>query len=227
MLSVILPTYQEKDNILNVINALEKVLGGMGLAGFEIIVVDDDSPDGTAGLVKREKPDVGLLVRKDKRGLASAVIDGIAISQGGVVCVLDADMSHPPELIEKLYDKLLKGNDLVVASRLVGGGGVEQWPFHRKLLSMVGRVLVMPITQVRDTMSGFFMFKKCILDGVEITPRGYKILLDILVKAKYKSVIEVPYIFRNREYGQSKINPKIILEYLRQIAGIYRTKIFE
>ena len=225
MLSILLPTFNEKDNIVKVIDIIEHNLSSTIIEQYEIVVIDDNSPDGTAAIVSSERPQVRVIVRTKDKGLSAAVIEGIKQAKGEIICVLDADLSHPPELINQLYQKLMTGFDMVVASRLVAGGGVEEWPVYRRLMSLVGRMLAWPLTPVKDTMSGYFIFRKECLKETSLVARGYKILLEILVKGRISNVCEVAYIFRNRELGQSKINKNVISQYIIQVLGLYWFKI--
>ncbi|OGH59413.1 MAG: hypothetical protein A2725_01125 [Candidatus Magasanikbacteria bacterium RIFCSPHIGHO2_01_FULL_33_34] len=190
--------------------------------GFEpeIIIIDDNSNDGTQQFVEEyshNSPYKTKLIERKERGLATAVIRGFTETEADVLCVMDADLSHPPALIPKLIENS-KSFDIVLPCRNMIGGGAEEWPIHRKLTSMFATSLVklLGIT-VRDPMSGFFLIHKKVIEDVKLNPIGYKILLEILVKGKYKNYIEVPYIFRNRAVGNSKMSGKIIGQYLKHL----------
>jgi len=136
--------------------------------------------------------------------------------------VIDADLSHPPELIPKLIAPLQNGEaDLVVASRLIEGGGVEKWPWPRRLLSRFATMMAMPLVPVKDPMSGYFFLKADVIRGASLVPRGYKIGLEILAKAKYDKVVEIPYLFLGRDVGTSKMDAKVHWDYLVQLAHLY------
>lgn len=222
-ISVLVPTYNEAENIRELIRRIARALEG---ASYEILIVDDDSPDRTWEVAAAESAGspVRVLRRRDERGLASAVVAGIGAAEGELIAVLDADLSHPPELLPMLYRRILSGADLVVASRIISGGGVEDWPVHRRALSWFGRLLARPLTPVRDNMSGYFMLRREALDGVALRARGYKILLEILVRSRIGTVEELPYLFLNRGIGQSKMTLGTHLDYLRQLAGLYTTR---
>jgi dolichol-phosphate mannosyltransferase len=225
MISIILPTYNEAKNILKL---MEDLRFNLKDRKYEIIVVDDNSQDNTAKVVlgmKKRFP-VKVIMRGSKLGLSSAVIAGINSAKGDMICVMDADLSHPASLIPKLIRAVESGSDLVIGSRLVKDGGVENWPFHRKLISWFATLLAMPLTRVKDPMSGFFLFKKEILVNAKLNPLSYKILLEILVKGKQKKVKEIPYMFRNREMGKSKIGFRVYFDYLRHIFRLYHYKLF-
>ena len=225
MLSIVVPTLNEAENIKALIPQLKKALKKRP---YEIVLVDDNSQDGTPeiinDLIKKKHP-IKFVVRKTERGLATAVIEGFRQAKGDFIAVMDADLSHPPEVIPKLYDYGLKGVDVVVASRYIKGGGVEQWPFIRRLTSKTATQFARILTRVRDPMSGCFMFRKSILKIDDLRPIGYKILLEILVKCPYHSFVEIPYIFRNRFVGKSKLGSKVISQYLRHLLRLYTYKI--
>ena len=223
MISIIIPTFNESKNIELLIPKIADVLAKD--FDYEVIVVDDDSPDGTAEVVRSfmRKYPVRVIVRKDKRGLASAVIDGFNVAKGDKLCVMDADLSHPPTLLPELFAALDK-HDVAVGSRLVKGGGSESWPFYRKLISWCAQLLSRPLTNVKDTMSGFFALKKKVIENVDVEAYGYKILLEVLVVGDYDSVTEVPFTFLNRSFGKSKIGVAVEIEYLKQLIHLYKHK---
>ena len=221
LLSVITPTFNEAENIENLAVRIDRALSG---GGYELIVVDDNSPDGTGKIAEKLslKYPVRVLNRRGRPDLALAVLDGFKIAKGGLLCVIDADLSHPPEIIPEMVEFMkLKDADIVVASRLAKGGGTDNWPVSRKLLSVFGALLAMPLTAVRDSGSGFFLLKKEVIGGVPLFPRGYKTLLEILVKSGSNKAVEFPYIFRNRAAGKTKLSLKIHLAYLAHLAGLY------
>ena len=203
---------------------IEKSLKGIA---HELIVVDDNSPDGTwkiAGAFKN----VRVIRRIGERGLATAVIRGFHEARADVIGVMDADQSHPPNKLPELIKPILaKKAELVVGSRLVKGGAVEEWPFVRKMTSWGGRLLARPLTPVKDIMSGFFFFRKSVIKGVELKPIGYKILLEILVKGHYDKALEIAYVFRNREVGQSKLNANEYWNYVKHLWRLYCWKLFK
>lgn len=216
MLSIIVPTYNEKNNLSELTARIKAQV-----SDAEMIVVDDNSPDGTADFARH----LGLkvLVRPTRQGLASAVIDGFKISRGDVICVMDADLSHPPEVIPEMLRIIRSGAaDLVIGSRLVPGGGSRDWSWYRKAFSELARMPAKPLTDIKDFTSGFFMLKKSVIDGVELNPIGFKICLEIIAKGKYQKVIEVPYIFADRRGGKSKMGPFEITEYFVQLGLLYK-----
>jgi len=228
MLSVIVPTYNERDNIRAL---LARTLAAFGkLEGpAELLVVDDDSPDGTAEEALAAAKDLGaadrvrVVVRTEDRGLARAVMAGFGEARGEVLAVMDADLSHPPELLPGLFAPIHHGEaELTVASRRVPGGGVENWPLRRRFASWFAGALARPLVPVRDTTSGYFMVKRECIEGVEFRPLGYKIGLEVFARAKCASVKEVPFTFTDRRAGASKLTGWVCLAYLVQLAGLYR-----
>jgi len=194
-------------------------------------VVDDDSPDGTWQVAEdygRRHPEAGIHVvrRQRERGLSSAVIEGFTRARGDVLAVMDADLSHPPTVLPRLADAVEGGADLAVGSRRVPGGGADHWPWYRRRTSDVAtalarRWLAVPI---RDPMSGCFALRRAVFEGVRdrLQPRGYKILLEIACRARPASIVEVPYIFRDRRQGVSKLSARVAAEYLLSLRQLRR-----
>lgn len=226
MISIIVPTYNEKDNI-NIL--IEKVHDVLKDRKYEIIIIDDNSPDKTwkvAEYLKYKYP-VKVIRRKEKKDLSLSVLEGLKNAAGEIFCVMDADLSHSPEDIPRLLKPIEKDNyDLVIGSRLIKGAKVEVWPYHRRIISIIGRFLARPLTDVKDIMSGFFMVKKEVIDDVNLRPRGYKICLEILVKGRYDTFKEVPIIFRNRRFGKSKMGLLTYLTFLYHLFSLYLFKIY-
>ncbi|MDD5112007.1 MAG: polyprenol monophosphomannose synthase [Candidatus Altiarchaeota archaeon] len=220
-ISLIVPTYNEKENIAILV---EKTFTAAKKAklDLEIIIVDDNSPDGTAKRTEElaKKWPIRVICRKTERGLSSAVIKGFEQASGRILGVMDADLSHPPEKIPEMI-QALNNADIAIGSRLIQGGGVEEWPLVRKLISQGATLLARPITNISDPMSGFFFLKQEVIEGVKLDPIGYKILLEILAKGRYKRVIETPYVFHNRRVGTSKLNTRIQLQYLKHLTRLY------
>jgi dolichol-phosphate mannosyltransferase len=223
-LSVIIPTYNERENIPVIIPALSGVLKKEGIP-FEILVMDDDSPDGTSKAVEeisREYPEARCIVRKKDRGLSPAVMEGYEEADGTVYLVMDADLSHPVEVVPDMYHAIVRdGADISVGSRHVKGGGVENWPAKRKFISWGAALLARPLTNCSDPMSGFFAIRPSVIKGAPLQAKGYKILLEVLVKGSYKEIREVPIRFRDRELGQSKLGSKVMLNYLQHLLKLY------
>lgn len=212
-LSIVIPTYNEAENIPLLIDRISKLN-----LDAEIVIVDDNSPDGTADVVKElsKKYNVKLLKREGKQGLSSAVLDGIKIASNDIIAVMDADLQHPPEILPIMYEKI-KNHDLVVASRYIEGGR-SKLGFVRNIISkgatFLAHLMLPQTRKVKDPMSGYFMLRKSCLNS-NLNPVGYKILLEILTKGDYNSVVEVPYVFEPRLHGESKLGFGEILNYIK------------
>ena len=225
--SILIPTYNEKENIPELTKRIWESLSSIV---FEVIFIDDNSPDHTAEVAEKLAEVYGnikVLRRHSKLGLASAVLDGMKVAEGNIIAVMDADLQHPPELLPIMFEKARNGYDIVVASRYFDGGSVEGWSVWRRLISWgaikIAHLLLSRTRKVKDPMSGFFMFKKEVVDGVQLNPLGFKILLEILVKGKYSLVAEVPYNFKSRKKGKSKMGLKEIINYVIFILRLLRS----
>ena len=199
------------------------------LAGhkWELIIVDDGSPDGTADLAESYAPahPVRVVRRPGKAGLASAVLAGFGDARGDVLLVMDADLSHPPEAVPSLVSAIDQGADLAVGSRYVKGGGTKDWPLKRRIVSRAACLMGNVLVPVRDCTSGFFAIRRNAIDGVKLNPIGFKIGFEVMARAKYKKVVEVPYVFRDRELGKSKFGRREILQYLVQLGQVARDRV--
>ena len=229
-LSIILPTYNESKNILQMLKSIEENLPKELIT--ETIVVDDDSPDLTGEIVqnymKNRKKDtdhrIEIFQRKTKRGLSSAILEGIKHSHGESILVMDSDFSHPPQIISKIIDELNHSkHDIVIASRYVKGGAISQWPYKRKVMSKVATKISKSSLGINlsDPLSGFFAFKHSIIHGINFDAIGYKMLLEMLVKTKGVSVKEIPYTFTDRKSGSSKLNLVTITDFIKSVWMLY------
>lgn len=225
MLSIIIPTYNEADNIKKIVPELFRIFSKSKIKA-EVIVIDDNSPDGTADIVKslQKQYNVKLVLRKEKSGLSSAVIDGFGYTSFDKIAVTDADLSHDISKIPKMF-KELEHADLVIGSRYMKGGGIKNWKIKRKIISRFANLLAKPLTSVSDPVSGFFLLKKSVIKGVELNHIGYKIGLEIIVKGRYNRIKEVAYTFTDRKIGKSKMDFSEIWNYLKQVFGLYGWKI--
>ena len=219
-LSLIVPTYNERENIVPLMERIHKSLSAYS---YELIIVDDNSPDGTSELAKSlsSKYPVSVIVRTTERGLASAVVSGFNQARGEVLGVIDADLQHPPEFIPALLKAIRDGADVAIASRYIPGGGIEGWTFKRKVISkgakLPANLLLSSVRKIKDPLSGFFLFKRNVIDGVVLSPTGYKILLEVLVRGNANHVVEVPYTFKERERGKSNFTAKEQINYLKHL----------
>lgn len=220
---MIVPTYNERDNLEELVKRVTGACSAKGLEA-EVVVVDDNSPDGTGALAEElgKTMAVKVIRRPGKLGLSSAVLEGVKGSDGEVIVVMDADLSHPPEKIPDMVGKIASGEaQLVIGSRYVPGGSVENWPLTRRLVSKSATLLARGLTKVRDPMSGFLAFRRDVVEGVSLNPVGYKIGLEILVKGRYSKVAEVPIHFANRKAGKSKLGGTEVLKYVDHVIMLY------
>jgi len=228
--SIVVPTYNEAGGIERLLRAATDVFRTHDLDG-EIIVVDDNSPDGTGAIVDRlaaELP-VRCLHRPGKLGLSSGVIDGWAFArpESQALGAMDADFSHDIEILPKMVAALASGEyGLAIGSRYVAGGGITNWPKRRIITSRVACALAAPLTRIKDLTSGYFLVKREALQGVHLDPIGFKIGLEVIAKAHYGRAIEIPYVFTDRIVGESKLNQSEILNYLKQLRKLYVLRLF-
>lgn len=233
--SVIVPAYREAPNLRPL---TERVFAATGQAGLdaELIVVDDNSQDGSVETVEElaKRFLVRIVVRTQERGLSSAVLRGFEEAMGDVLVVMDADLQHPPEKIPELVECLTAGRaDFALGSRYAGQGRIDRdWPLVRRLNSKVATLLARPLTRVRDPMSGFFAlhrdtWRRAAGTGRTggLNPVGYKIALELLVKARCRRCVEVPITFADRAAGRSKLTLAEQLRYLRHLLRLYRFRL--
>lgn len=231
MISIVVPTYREADNLRLLAQAVEDAFAGRPDEDeYEIVFVDDDSRDGSeeiCGELARTKP-VRMLARRGRRGLATAVIHGIEGSSGEIIVVMDADLSHPADVIPVMVDALAEGRaDFVMGSRYVEGGTIhEDWNPFRKINSRLPCWLARPLCPLRDPMSGFFALRRSDMPDVRsLSPIGYKIALEIFVKGDFRKPTELPIHFAKRRFGQSKLSLKEQLNFLRHLVRLYSYKL--
>jgi dolichol-phosphate mannosyltransferase len=223
MLSLVIPTYNEKENLTPLIERIGKALDGRA---YEIILVDDNSKDGTIDIANElaTRYPLKLFVRREEKGLATAVIHGIKQSSGNIIGVMDADLQHPPKVLPALLKAVEDGADMVFASRYIEGGGCPNWDLARRIVSKVAlkiaHLLLPSSRRVKDPMSGFFMFRPENVAVERLKPIGYKIALEILMVGSFKNVVEVPFVFEERSAGQSKLRPRQQIDYLKHIFSL-------
>ncbi len=224
--SLIIPTYNEKENIEPLLDKLRETLAAR--EEFEIIVVDDDSPDLTWKLVESyalKDQRIKVIRRMEEKGLSRSVIEGFNQAKGQILGVMDADLSHDhrilPQMIAAIRDQ---GFDLVVGSRRIPGGGAEKWPWYRRLSSDIATSLAKRFLNIKlsDPMSGYFLIKRDLFEKAKdkINPLGYKILLEIYIRSKTQKVKEIPFIFKDRKQGYSKVTPRVMIEYLQMLYNL-------
>jgi dolichol-phosphate mannosyltransferase len=225
-LSIVVPTYNERDRLADLVHAVFRAYAAEGMDA-ELIVVDDNSPDGTGALARTLAAEhrITVIHRAGKLGLGTAVVEGFAAASAQIVGVIDADMSHPPELLPRMFAIMRQtAADLVIGSRYIPGGGTRHWPWGRLVLSRAACLMARGLTPVRDATSGLFLIRRDIARGVQISAGGFKICLELLVRGRPTSVVEVPYVFEGRTAGESKMNLKEAVGYLEQLRDLRRFK---
>lgn len=223
MISVVVPTYNESGSLPLLAERLSVALAGRD---WELVVVDDGSPDGTADVAERLAPRIPTRVvrRAGKAGLASAVLAGFAAAKGDLLVVMDADLSHPAETVPALVDAVVGGADLAVGSRYVPGGGTEDWPLRRRIVSRIACLMGNALVPVRDATSGFFALNRSAIEGVKLNPIGFKIGFEVIARGRFNKISEIPYTFRDREHGLSKFGRREVVQYLVQLGQVARDK---
>jgi dolichol-phosphate mannosyltransferase len=224
-LSLVLPTYNEGDNIQSIIAILSQLLDSVIPGQYELIIVDDNSPDRTwkiAAELLPNYPQLRVMRRITERGLSTAVIRGWQVARGEILGVMDADLQHPPEILLQLLQEMERGADLAVASRHVEGGGVSQWSWVRRVLSRGAQMLgliILPevIGRLSDPMSGYFMVRRQKIVGQMLSPIGYKILIEVAARGKINWIAEAGYVFCERQAGESKVTWKQYIEYIQHL----------
>ncbi|NJL61592.1 MAG: glycosyltransferase [Methylacidiphilales bacterium] len=231
LFSLIIPTYKERDNIKNIIEVLSKLLDLSIPFDYELIIVDDDSPDRTWELAQSlipQYPQLRVMRRRGERGLSSAVVRGWQAAEGKILGVIDGDLQHPPQVLLQLLRAVEEGADLAVASRHVDGGGVSSWSFVRRFLSRGAQLLgllFLPhvLGRVSDPMSGYFLLRRDCIAEENLHPVGYKILLEVLGRGDIREISEIGYVFSERTEGESKVTWKHYLDYLRHLLRLRLT----
>ncbi|HWP24694.1 MAG TPA: glycosyltransferase [Candidatus Binatia bacterium] len=230
LLSVVIPTLNERENILELIRQLTTLLDRELGDSYELIVVDDDSPDRTwewALEIAAIFPRLRVVRRQGERGLSSAVIRGWQVARGEILAVIDADLQHPPEVTVRLWEAMKRGVDLAIASRHVDGGGVSDWSLARRVLSRGAQLLGLVILpgvfgRVSDPMSGCFMVLRSAIAGITLQPLGYKILIEVIGRGRIQSIEETGYVFLERSEGKSKVSWRVYIEYLQHLLRLRR-----
>ncbi len=223
--SLIIPSYNEGDNIQEIVRILSQLLDTTIPGEYELIVVDDNSPDGTWKLAQEltvQYPQLRVMRRQTEKGLSTAVIRGWQVARGEILGVIDADLQHPPEVLLNLWQEIERGADLATASRHVEGGGVSEWSIVRRFLSRGAQMLgliILPevISRLSDPMSGYFMVRRDAIVGKSLSPVGYKILIEVAARGNIRWIGEVGYVFRERQAGESKVTWKQYIEYIQHL----------
>jgi dolichol-phosphate mannosyltransferase len=223
--SLIIPTFNESQNIPEIISILSELLDRSIPGQYELIVVDDNSPDGTwkvASELLPQYPQLRVMRREKEKGLSTAVIRGWQAARGEILGVIDADLQHPPEILLELWQEMERGAELALASRHVEGGGVSEWSVIRRFLSRGAQMLgliILPevISRLSDPMSGYFMVRRSTIVNKPLSPVGYKILIEVAARGRIRWIAEVGYVFRERVAGASKVTWKQYVEYIQHL----------
>jgi len=235
-LGLAIPTLNEADNMQPLLERLSVALALVPIE-YELIVVDDDSSDGTAEVARdyaKRDPRVRVFVRRGKRGLAGAVLHGWGQTDANLLGVIDADLQHPPQVLPKLIEPVMNGNDIAIASRYLGSqdNGLSDWNKLRALISRAGILVTAPLQKkkninVRDPLSGFFIVRRECIEGVDLQPEGFKLLLDILIRSRVQRAVEVPFHFGLRHAGKSKADFRVAFAYLNLLGKLSRHALFK
>ncbi len=218
-LSIVIPTCNESENLPVLLKDIDRELGT--LCDYEVVVVDDDSSDGTLEVLSQLNnvyKNIKVVVRPKKMGISSALLDGFMASNGRFLAVMDADLQHSPEVLPRMFKEIVGGADVVIASRYVDGGRIEGWSPWRIMVSHVATFLARSIPKAKctkDPLSGFFAFKREAVNLKQLEGIGCKLLLEILVKGTHRRVVDVPYVFKSRARGSSKLGSGEYMNFLR------------
>ncbi len=226
-LTMVLPTYNERDRLAEIVTAVFSACAAHGVE-LELVIVDDNSPDGTGAIADdlATRHRVRVIHRAGKLGLGTAVVEGFGVASADIVGVMDADFSHPPALVPRMLAIFRSAAaDVVVASRYVPGGSTPNWPVRRRLLSRAACLLARPLSPIRDAASGFFLIRREIARGTVIKAGGFKICLELIVRSGARRLVEVPYRFDDRELGASKMSLREAAGYLLQLRDLYRMRL--
>jgi len=220
---MVVPTYNERDRLEELVTAVFGAAEARGVP-LEMVIVDDNSPDGTGALADAlsERFQLKVVHRAGKLGLGTAVVEGFAAASADIVGVMDADFSHPPALVPDLLEAFVTTQaDVVVGSRYIPGGSTPDWPWRRRLLSRAACLLARGLSPIRDAASGFFLIRREIARGTTIKAGGFKICLELIVRSGASRLVEVPYRFDDRELGDSKMSTREAAGYLFQLRDLY------
>ena len=222
-LTIVVPTYNERARLAELVDAV-LAAGAAARLALEIVIVDDNSPDGTGVLAEelaRTRP-MRVVHRAGKLGLGTAVVAGFGVANAATVGVMDADFSHPPALVPLMFAAMrATGADVLVASRYIPGGSTPDWPLWRRLLSRAGCLLARPIAPIRDAGSGFFLIRRDLARAADTRAGGFKICLELLARSAPNRVVEIPYRFDDRKLGESKMSLREAVDYLIQLRNLY------
>ena len=220
MLSVVVPSYNEGGNVRELVKETDAALKGID---YEIIFVDDSTDDTPEiiNAVSEEYPGVRLIHRENEKGLATAVLRGFKEAKGAYLACMDADLQHPPITLKYMYYALEEGADVCVPSRFLPGGSDGGLNSYRKAVSWtarkIGQKILPPLAKLTDPTSGLFMIRRQVIEGVDLRPIGWKIMIEVLAMGNYDTLVEIPYRFSERKSGESKLSKDATMEYLKQV----------
>ena len=222
-ITIVVPTYNESENVGNLTNQIDYALRGIK---YEIIFVDDSTDDTPEAIrkVMGENPNVRMEHRETEKGLATAVLKGFELAKGDYIAVMDADLQHPPAILRSMYAVMETGVDFCIPSRFIPGGSDGGLGPYRKLVSgvarYIGKIMLPSLRKITDPTSGLFMIKRSVIENADLRPIGWKIMVEVLAMGTYSSVVEIPYKFQARPAGESKLSSRVTLEYLKQVAEL-------
>jgi len=226
-LALVIPTLRESECLPRLLREVLPSLGSLNIP-CELIVVDDDSRDGSAKIVEqvsRQDPRVRLIIRRGERGLAGAILHGWQSSDATILGVMDADLQHPPQLLPNLFSAIQDGIDLAIASRYAASGGIQGTHPLRRIVSAASIAVTLPLLardrRARDPLSGYFLVRRRCVKNILFRPTGFKLLLEILVRGRVRTVREIPFSFGRRAAGRSKATLRTAWEYLQLLARLY------
>ena len=220
MISIVVPTYNEKDNICPL---LARIHGALGSIPHEVIFVDDptDETPKVIADIAQDDPTVVLRHRDDEKGLATAVVLGFKLAKGDYVACMDADLQHPPEVLLDMYAAMRAHADMAIPSRFIPGGSDGGLDLYRKIVSgsarYMGKIILPCLRHISDPTSGLFMIRRELLKDAVLNPIGWKIMVEVIAMCPVKKVLETPYAFHDRESGESKLSTKVSLQFIRQL----------
>lgn len=221
--SIVVPSYNERDNVKILVEKIDEALKNID---HEILFVDD-STDDTPKIIEeisKEKPYVKVKHRDNEKGLATAVILGFKLATGDYLACMDADLQHPPAILASMYAALEEGADFCIPSRLIPGGDDGGLNWYRKFVSgtarKIGQIMLPCLRKISDPTSGLFMFRREAIDKADLRPVGWKIMVEVLAMAKYRTITEIPYTFQQRNSGESKLDSKVTMQYLQQCVDL-------
>lgn len=222
-LSIVVPTFNEAGNVEKLADRVKAALPDVN---YEIIFIDDSTDNTPEVLEELSMKDSRIRFehRVGETGLATAVIRGFNVAEGEILACMDADLQHPPEILRPMYAAVMSGFDFCIPSRFIPGGSDGGLDPYRKFVSWtarwIGKVALPCIRKISDPTSGLFMFRKKAIDGADLRPVGWKIMIEVLAMSEYSTVVEIPYSFQDRTSGESKLSGKVTMQYLQQVKNL-------